>query len=87
MYADHILIIKSIILYSQTFFEEVAASEMCHFHLDSPCESVSGNKWVVSDLSQEEIRQRGESVQDVDSCVYVDGCVYTCILWKDTERM
>lgn len=44
-----------------------------HFHLDSPCESVSGNKWVVSDLSDEEIKQRGESIH-VDLCyVHLDG--------------
>lgn len=87
MSADHILIIKSIILYRETFFEEDAAGEMCHFHLDSPCESVSGNKWVVSDLSQEEIRQRGESMQDVDLSVYVNWCVCMCILWGDTKWM
>lgn len=38
------------------------------FHLVSPIESVPGSKWVVSDLSEEQIRQKGESAHDVDIC-------------------
>lgn len=36
-----------------------------HFHLISPCQSVAGNKWVVSALSEEKIKQREKTMHDL----------------------